>query len=148
MPYHQIFSGLKEKGACIVTGQRVRNVKLEDIIEICDTALAYEGTLVVAAVAEFFFSLLDVDKTRIQTFQKQLKYGLPTTVDIGIYEIGFSDRTLAQVLSTEVFIRSHYKNEIVNSMYLNLEQVREIIDRYPGYFGFILEEVIRNRNSL
>jgi POLQ-like helicase len=100
------FGGLLEiicqRETKMIWGTKRREFKIDHVVEVCEGVLAYDGALLVAALTEFT-STLEQDGVddligRLQLFQKRLKYGLPTEASITLYELGFSDRVIAQEL--------------------------------------------------
>jgi len=151
--YHQIFERLEAQDVRITAGTKTRKIKLEHVIEICDNALAYDGTLIIGAINEFLLLTGDTEEddnelsNKILLFQKRLKYGLPTQVDIAIYEIGFSDRTIAMSLSSLINFRNAYKQNMIRIIQQNSEKIVDLMNGYPRYFSAVLEEVTQNSNN-
>lgn len=78
--FHQLFRIADNNKCKLGKGKRPRKVKIENIIDICEGGLAYDGALLVSALCEFV-EILDREGTgdpinRLQLFQKRLKYGL------------------------------------------------------------------------
>jgi hypothetical protein len=64
--------------------------------------IAYQSTLIVAAIGEIL-GALDIDDAEdairaLGILQKQLKYGIVDPDEIALYEVGFADRVVVQVL--------------------------------------------------
>lgn len=151
-PYYQIFERLNELDARITAGTQRRRLKLEHVIEVCDNALSYDGTLVIGAINEFILSnngKEDSDLSeRVSLFQKRLKYGLPNQTDIAIYELGFSDRTLAMSLSALIEFPNSYKQNMIRNLQQHYDTVMNLLNRYPTYFTSVIENLTQNPSNM
>jgi len=142
--FHELFR-IADKNKCkLGKGKRPRKVKIENIIDICEGGLAYDGALLVSALCEFV-EMLDHEGTgdpinRLQLFQKRLKYGLPTDTTIALYELGFSDRVVVQDLATAIGITTGDKKELIKSLKKNKDKSHLIIQKYPKYYHEILSK--------
>ena len=90
------------------------------------------------AVCEFL-EMIDPDKNReavrrIRLFQKQLKYGLPTQTIFTLYELGFSDRVIAQNLAKSLNLTNATRRELIKELKTNRVNAEKVIDAYPSYF--------------
>lgn len=137
-PFHELFR-ISEKNKCkLGEGKRPRKVKIENIIDICEGGLAYDGTLLVGALCEFveMLDLEGADDTinRLQFFQKRLKYGLPTETTIALYELGFSDRFISQDLALSLNLKATKKKDILKVLKGNKGRTNTLIEKYPMYF--------------
>jgi hypothetical protein len=74
------------------------------------------------------------------TLQKQLKYGIADPDEIALYELGFADRVVVQVLRPIVSaadgrsMRRRIRNSTV--------ALREELDRFPRYFNICLSSLM------
>jgi len=68
----------------------------------------------------------------LQLFQKRLKYGLPTEATIILYELGFSDRVIAQELSD--LIVGDSRTAVRRSLKEKQTNIEAVLERYPRYF--------------
>ena len=81
---------------------------------------------------------------RLQFFQKRLKYGLPTKTATALYELGFSDRVIAQELSVSLKLTIDKKNRgIGEQLKQNPNAAKEIIKKYPVYFQKHMETLLQ-----
>jgi superfamily II DNA/RNA helicase len=143
-PFSDLLKIIRKQKAKMKWGTRRREFKIDHVVDVCEGTLAYEGALVVGAVCEFI-ETLDQDGTgelinRLQLFQKRLKYGLPTATIIGLYEIGFSDRVIAQDLSSVIDISTGDKKELIKSLKQNIDKAQMIIKKYPQYYHEVLSK--------
>jgi hypothetical protein len=122
-------------------------LKIDYVVDVCESTIAYDGALLIGAVCKFF-ETLDKDATkeptkRLQLFQKQLKYGLPTETTIALYELGFSDRVIAQDIATFLNLEVTQKNDIVNELKKNRVGVKAMMEKYPNYFQKRMNELLQ-----
>ena len=144
--FHELFL-IADKNKCrLGKGKRPRKVKLENIIDICEGGIAYDGALLVSAVCEFV-EILERDGTgdsinRLQLFQKRLKYGLPTETAIALYELGFSDRIISQDLIASMKLTATQKKDLVKALRQNRDRARAVMEKYPSYFQERMNEIL------
>ncbi len=146
-PFHELFDTLRRGDAKLIWGKTRRQFKIEHVIEICENGLAYDGTLLIGAIIEFIDILEQVEMKglikRLQLFQKRVKYGLPSEASIALYELGFSDRVIAQDLS-QFNSRDTDKRTIKSKLRRKNSVVREALQKYPSYFtSEILDGLVR-----
>ncbi|MFV0399030.1 MAG: helicase-related protein [Oscillospiraceae bacterium] len=147
IPFHELFR-IADKNKCkLGKGKRPRKVKIENIIDICEGGLAYDGALLVSALCEFV-EMLDREGTgdsinRLQLFQKRLKYGLPTETTIALYELGFSDRVIAQNLAASLNLAATQKKDIVKVLKKDRDGTGAVMGKYPSYFQKRMNELLR-----
>ncbi|CVP16390.1 hypothetical protein [Streptococcus pneumoniae] len=70
---------------------------------------------------------------------KKLKYGLPLEKEINIYELGFSDRIVVQVIGQE--INSVSKNQIRNEIKRKSIELKGKLTEYPSYYIQLINEM-------
>ncbi len=133
--------------AKMIWGTRRREFKIDHVVDVCEGTLAYDGALLVSALCEFV-EALDQKGTgdlisRLQLFQKRLKYGLPTETTITLYELGFSDRVISQDLANSLKFSVTQKNEVIRMLKQNREAAIAVIEKYPTYFKERMNELLR-----
>ncbi|RBW57449.1 DEAD/DEAH box helicase [Ruegeria sp. A3M17] len=102
--YFEIWNYLTSLGAKLTWGSNFRNLTVQHIVNLCDGAFAFDGTLVIGAIIELVDQqqLDDMDDQnlieRLQLFLKALKYGLPNQTCVSLHEIGFTDRVVVRHL--------------------------------------------------
>ena len=116
-------------------------------IEYVDSRDAEHGHLLVSALCEFI-EMLDREGTcdlinRLQLFQKRLKYGLPTEPTIALYELGISDRVIAQDLATSLNLTATQKKELVKALKKDRGRAKEVMEKYPSYFQKRMNELLQ-----
>ena len=145
--FHQLFRIADNNKCKLGKGKRPRKVKIENIIDICEGGLAYDGALLVSALCEFV-EMLDREGTgdpinRLQLFQKRLKYGLPTETTIALYELGFSDRVIAQDLAASLNLAPTQKKDLVKALKQDWDGANAVMEKYPWYFKERMNELLQ-----
>lgn len=125
-----------------------RKVTIDQVIDLCDNGFGFEGSMIVGTCINIIQDVVnDEDLLSIlYILQKKLKYGLSDRVAIMLFELGFSDRSLAIELSQEVNseIFSYVKEELVNVLTSQEIFLKEKIFRnYPLYFENLLNGIVR-----
>lgn len=119
-PFSDLLKIIRKQKVKMIWGTHRMEFKIDHIVDVCEGTFAYDGALVVGAVCEFI-EPLDQDGTgnlinRLQIFQKRIKYGLPTETTIALYELGFSDRVIAQDLAVSLNLAATQKKDIVKAL--------------------------------
>jgi hypothetical protein len=130
----------------MIWGTMRREFKIDHVVDVCEGTLAYDGALVVGAVCEFI-QTLDQDGTgnlmnRLQLFQKRLKYGQPTETTIALYELGFSDRVIAQDLAASLNLTATQKKDLVKTLKQDQDEANVVMEKYPRYFQERMNEIL------
>jgi len=145
-PFAALLNLLGTEGARIGTGRRPRYPTIDHVVDICENALSYHGTLLVGAVVELveivrFEGKEDLIRL-LQALQKQLKYGLPSSSAITFYELGFADRIVSMELGSTIAAEVSNREEIDSGIRENEQAIREILEKYPRYFTRVLDELL------
>ncbi|MFZ5774870.1 MAG: helicase-related protein, partial [Thermodesulfobacteriota bacterium] len=146
-PFSDLLKIIRKRKAKMIWGTRRREFKIDHVVDVCEGTLAYDGALVVGAVCEFI-ETLDQDGTgdlinRLQIFQKRLKYGLPTETTIALYELGFSDRVIAQDLAASLNLAAPQKKDLVKALKKDRDEARAVMEKYPSYFQERMNELLQ-----
>ena len=145
--YAEILNALNGKSARIHAGSQRRKVTVQHIVDICDGELAFDGMLVLGAIAEIVEDDLELFDTTIpdsiRLLQRRIKYGLPDELTVRVYELGFSERVIAQELS-EVLKGLPVANRfmLIEQIKINRDELQRILDQYPAYFSEVLERYV------
>ena len=143
MSYFEIFNSVKSNNIRIGEGRRPPKLTIEHIINICEQALSFEGSMILSSLIELIELQENSEereelKNNLKFIQKQLKYGLDTSNKIIIYELGFTDRVIAQDLEVSLCDRQELlRNEIKKLFKLKNEILNNILEKYPSYFKSI-----------
>ena len=142
--FEKIMSVWSDNAGAIRHGEGTRKTKMEDIAELCENAIGYQSTLIVAAIGEML-GALEIDNAEdtvraLGTLQKQLKYGIADPDEIALYELGFADRVVVQVLRPIVSGADgrSVKRRIQNSAVA----LKDELNRFPRYFTVCLSGLI------
>jgi superfamily II DNA/RNA helicase len=145
-PFHGLFRIADSNKCKLGKGKKPRKVKIENIIDICEGGLAYDGALLVSALCEFV-EMLDRDGTgdsinHLHLFQKRLKYGLPNETTIALYELGFTDRAIAQDLAASLKLAATRKKDLVKALKKDRDGAMAVMEKYPSYFQKRMNELL------
>lgn len=143
--FHRILVTIEKRETKLIWGKTRRNVNVDQVVDLCENGLAYDGMLLIGAVTEFA-GLIGVENTeklvmRLQKFQKQLRYGLPDRAAIALYELGFSDRDIALNLAATLSLTNESRNQVVKTLKSNSEVAQSIMQKYPAYFQERLDQL-------
>jgi hypothetical protein len=135
-PFSTLFEEFRAAQGVKRWGKGTTQVKLEDMVDICENAFGFESTLVLAAIAEVLASLndesLEATINGLGILQKRLKYGVADGESIALYELGFADRVVAGELSK---ILNNGVGEPIRQRIREREEVlRFVLSLYPHYF--------------
>lgn len=142
-----ILSSLQESGARTIAGTQMRKIDVYQIVEACEGQLAFEGMLILGAIAEVLEANSEFTDTTIpdmvRTLQKRIKYGLASELEIQIYEAGFNDRILAQKLASKIAIASPRNRFMLKRSLVEMEtEVRAILADYPSYYREVFNSIV------
>jgi superfamily II DNA/RNA helicase len=145
-PFSDLLKIILKRKAKMIWGTRRREFKIDHVVDVCEGTLAYDSALVVGAVTEFI-ETLDQDGTgdlinHLQLFQKRLKYGLPTETTIALYELGFSDRVIAQDLAASLNLAATQKRDIVKALKKDRDGANAVMEKYPIHFQERMNELL------
>ncbi|WP_372683844.1 helicase-related protein, partial [Desulfosarcina sp.] len=146
-PFSDLLKIIRKRKTKMIWGTRRREFKIDHVVDVCEGTLAYDGALVLGAVCEFI-ETLDQDGTgdlinRLQLFQKRLKYGLPTETTIALYELGFSDRVIAQDLAASLNLAATQKKDLVKALKRDRDGANAVMEKYPRYFQERMNELLQ-----
>lgn len=122
-----------------------RKYKVEDIVDICENGFGYDGMLVLGAVIELIQTIdmeaiEDLTKLLVN-FQRKFKYGLPSLIQVVLYELGFSDRVVSIELSTLFQDVNPNRESVIRALQAQPDAVFAILNKYPTYFSQIYKNV-------
>jgi len=118
---------------------------IRHVVDLCENGLGYDGTLVIGAVAELL-DLYEGDnitlKERIYRLQKRLRYGLPSQLDVSIFELGFADRVIAQEIARIIRPSEAIKSDVITALREKKEEVYNLLGEYPAYYRMQAQNII------
>jgi superfamily II DNA/RNA helicase len=126
-------------------GNKTREVKIDDVVDICDNKISFDGCLVLSAIYEFAAQDIEANQNLmllLQKLQRRLRYGLPNETSVSIYELGFCDRVIAQDMKSVLNIYSNDKLEIIHAIKIKRDLVLNCISKYPAYYQMRLNNLI------
>lgn len=144
-PYVVIFEYLKD----IKLGRSY--ITMEKTVNLCDGCFSFDGAILVGAVTQ----LLELEEiedaeniiTRLQYFQKSMKYGLPNEQSIIFYELGFSDRQIAQQMGALFAPNGETsKGRLIRRIKHDSEIVDDFLGDYPSYFSQKLSIIVESND--
>jgi len=144
--YVGILNYLDKTKVKIMAKSQSRSLNQETIVEICESAFAYDITLVIAAINEIlsfednnaYGQLLDL----LNELLKRIKYGLPNFLAIALYEIGFADRVIAIDLATRFNDFPITRVKLVKYLKRNEKEVLSVLEKYPEYYTMIFYSIV------
>ena len=137
--FEVILSKLNQKDVNIIWGTKKRRLTVECIVDLCEGAFGYDGTLRIGAIADLVASYdTDDDEGQVlvehlSELHKRFKYGLPNTSAIALYECGFADRVVAQHMSSLIGSATT-RSEAILILTGQQQAARQILEGYPKYF--------------
>jgi POLQ-like helicase len=145
-PFFELFEILSGADARLIAATQRRKFQIEHIVDICENAFAYDGTLVIGAVTETIELNEREEQTEIinilQELQKRLKYGLPASGAIPLYELGFSDRLVSMDLESIIQNSPPSKSDVQNQLKQKQDEAFNLLKKYPVYFTERLKNLL------
>jgi hypothetical protein len=146
LSYKDLLQKFLKANTTIKAKTQTRIPKMDTVIELCDNAFAFESTLIIAAVRDIVEhnnqGECDDLLTLLNWLQKEIKYGLPGRLAIGFYELGFSDRILAQELAKRFSNFNEKRRELIWDIKQNSDAIAAVVSKYPAYYTQTLKEII------
>ena len=68
---------------------------------------------------------------------------IPTETTIAIYELGFSDRVIAQDLAASLNLTATQKKDLVKALKKDRDGARAVMEKYPNYFQERMNELLQ-----
>lgn len=144
--YQQIFELALENKYTKPFGLKRRKLGESDLFKLLNSTLAFDASLIVAAVGQFLGADEGGESTPLGTFLKALKYGVPDTLSISAYERGFADRAVALLLRDQLRLSGFEGEDFLESLFTHADEVTEIVERLPSYFSKVLGGLMSNLN--
>ncbi len=146
-PFGELHARALKSGLQIHWGKKgkKRRLQVEHVVEFCEKSLGFEASLLVGAVCETY-SAWDVEEESelvgdLLRFQKQLKYGLADSASISIYELGFSERVVAQELARGLGLVGATREGVRRALKDRADEASAILSLFPSYFQHQLERL-------
>lgn len=126
-------------------GHNSREARIDDVIDICENKIPFDGCLVLSAIYEFAAQDIETNQNMmllLQKLQKQLRYGLPNETSVLIYELGFCDRVIAQDIKNELNIFADDRLSTIFTLKANRDRALNCISKYPAYYQMKMNNLI------
>ena len=137
--YFQILESCTEKLIKIEKRGKLKPIDLSNIISICDNGLGYETLMILNAVNNILEELFGEKMEVLTRLIRRLKYGLSLEKEINIYELGFSDRIVVQLIAQE--ISSLNKNQIRSEIKQKSSRIEDKLSDFPSYYTWLINEM-------
>jgi len=147
-PYHELLSVLSK--ASFPYGEKRRKFTIDMVVDLCEKTLGYEFGLLLAAASTAVqqMNLSENVRTGLAAFldrlQKRLKYGLPSAAATALFEIGFSERMLAQALLKCVTEAADFTSQARRQVVREREKVDQVLSAYPAYFSDVYRSIVES----
>lgn len=137
--YLNILESCTEKLIRIEKRGKLKSIDLSDIISLCDNGLGYETSMILNSINNILEELVGEKIDVITKLTRRLKYGLSLDKEINIYELGFSDRIVVQLIGQE--IKSQSKNQIRNEIKRDSARLKDKLSDFPSYYIQLINEI-------
>lgn len=138
--YIEILKFSQKQGYQISERNKLRKLDLDDIIRICDNVISYDSTVILSAISEVVESRIGDSHSVLKFFKQlssELKYGLIYGASILFYELGFSDRVVAQEIAEHFNAQNKYvtsKSDARKRLKKNMDSIKPILKKYPSVY--------------
>jgi POLQ-like helicase len=134
--YIEILGEVNERGFEYMAGSQQRNITIDNVLDLCDSALGYEVMLVIGAVADLMESWdhLSEHAECIRSLQRSLKIGLTSDLEHWLFSKGLADREVCKHLSILIRLMGH-ENAIGEEFFENHRvYIEPALDQFPSVF--------------
>lgn len=133
-------------GCAVGKGDSPSTINLEQVVDLCEQAFSFEGTVLIAALTEILTLQVGAEAAQstahhLNVLQRRMKYGLPTQTAISVHELGLSDRVVAQEVASVIGGEGFGRTEARFAMRLRSKRLQPLLDSYPSYFREKFEEL-------
>ncbi|WP_333602328.1 DEAD/DEAH box helicase [Atlantibacter hermannii] len=139
--YGEIFRNALQMEAKKKSRKGKQKVSNDDILQFMGSTLAFDCSLILAALAQFIFSPEEIVGERgasLADFQKSLKYGLPDTLSISVFEAGFADRFISQAVRDALLQDGYEGRSFDEARNSHPSAIEYVIKATPAYFKYVL----------
>lgn len=135
----------------ILPGERVKGnrvIKIDNIVDICESGFGFDGSLLIGTCLDLKELVIgwedDTQHEVLSELQRKLKYGLPDSLAIKIYNLGITDRALAQKLASIIKddVRRLNTRHVIGGFMRQIDSIDDVIKDYPAYFRVKLDEIL------
>lgn len=141
MSYGEIFRKVSQIQVKKKAGKRKQKVSDDDILKFLESTLAFDCSLILAALAQFLFSpeeIIGEQGASLAHFQKSLKNGLPDALSMSIFEAGFADRFISQTIRDALLQDGYGGSSFDEARQNHLSAIEQVVKGTPAYFNYVL----------
>ncbi|WP_166422487.1 DEAD/DEAH box helicase [Paraglaciecola sp. 20A4] len=104
--YIDILNQANEREYQFIAGSQQRALTIDNILNVCDSALGYDVMLVIGAIADLMESQerLKAHSEQVRNLQRSLKLGLKSDVEHLLYAKGLSDRYVCRYIGNLIML--------------------------------------------
>ena len=117
-------------------GNQLRDIKIDHVLNICDSSLSYDLMLVIGAIADLMESreCLQLHAEQVRNLQLSMKLGLSSNVEHWLYSKGLADREICKHLG--IFIVSMgYEGVLKDSFFEeHRDDLEPELKKFPSVF--------------
>lgn len=135
--YNEILLKAKRANFKFRAGSQQRNLKIENITDICDSALGYEVMLIVGACADLIESLFGNQPLAdsLRDLQLSLRIGLSDHIAKELYAIGLADRAVASIVSNSIVKSGVEVSEYGKKLaFVHRDIIEPELSKFPSVF--------------
>lgn len=126
-----------------------KGLKNDEIIKLCDLFFSQDFSETIFSIftilkENYYHDQINTDnENKLSLFQKKLKYGLPNQSSIKIYNLGFKDRYIAQLIAKKLKLENvTAKSQTIRNILIeNSDTLKEILKSYPSYFINVIDNL-------
>lgn len=145
--YSILFDRIEELNIKIIWGSQRRKIKVEQVVGLCENALGYDATLVIGALILLLEEHMSGDVQphirKLQRLQKQLKYGLSSSLSICLFEMGLSDRVVSQAVAPIIEGCRPTRKSITMKLKEMNHDIWPVIYNFPKYYQERFQELVQ-----
>ena len=120
---------------------------MNDIDDVCSKQISYELSFFIGNIRDLLADSTGLFKDELEEelslMQKKVKYGVPTLTALSICEKVFYDRLLAVKISDVLEDDDISEDEIIISIQQRKEEIMELLNDYPEFFGARINSAIQ-----
>lgn len=142
--YVEILNYATSMNLTIKSGSKFKTINIDDILVLCDSDFSYCSLSIMQALIEIL-ETRNCSKEIVENLNKiigKIRYGLPDQVSIYVYELGFSDRIISQIISDIIINQDcSTKNKTKQAIKESRDQINGVLNLYPMYFQNRLKRI-------
>lgn len=144
--YDNILLYSKEKEYKIKNKSKLREFKIDEIIEICNNLFGYKTSIIISAIQEILqFHELENESIHnlFDELSRRTRYGVSSLQEVILYELGFNDRYIVREIYNITGITILKKSRYKIYLHRNKREIEEFLSSYPSIFTDNLNFIIR-----